>query len=89
MQDVLERLQVGPLMVVIGLQDPGNLGDHPAFVGSPGQRRRGAGPRHGKPVQLKGCSRVGRVGFATADCDCEGYSERIRFLRPCERKGFA
>jgi len=25
-QDVLERLQVGPLMVVIGLQDPGNLG---------------------------------------------------------------
>ena len=26
MQDVLERLQVGPLMVVIGLQDPGNLG---------------------------------------------------------------
>jgi RNA methyltransferase, TrmH family len=25
-EDVLERLQVGPLMVVIGLQDPGNLG---------------------------------------------------------------
>jgi RNA methyltransferase, TrmH family len=25
-QDVLERLQVGPLIVVIGLQDPGNLG---------------------------------------------------------------
>ncbi len=24
--DVLERLQVGPLMVVVGLQDPGNLG---------------------------------------------------------------
>jgi TrmH family RNA methyltransferase len=26
MEDVLERLQVGPLIVVIGLQDPGNLG---------------------------------------------------------------
>ena len=26
MEDVLERLQVGPVMVVIGLQDPGNLG---------------------------------------------------------------
>ena len=26
MQDVLERLQVGPVIVVVGLQDPGNLG---------------------------------------------------------------
>ena len=26
LQDVLERLQVGPVMVVVGLQDPGNLG---------------------------------------------------------------
>jgi TrmH family RNA methyltransferase len=25
-EDVLERLQVGPVMVVVGLQDPGNLG---------------------------------------------------------------
>jgi TrmH family RNA methyltransferase len=24
--DILERLQIGPLMVVVGLQDPGNLG---------------------------------------------------------------
>jgi len=26
LEDILERLQVGPVMVVIGLQDPGNLG---------------------------------------------------------------
>ena len=26
LEDVLERLQVGPVMVVVGLQDPGNLG---------------------------------------------------------------
>src|SRR5215472_6242489 len=26
MDDILERLQVGPVMVVVGLQDPGNLG---------------------------------------------------------------
>ena len=26
LQDILERLQVGPMMVVVGLQDPGNLG---------------------------------------------------------------
>jgi TrmH family RNA methyltransferase len=26
LDDILERMQVGPLMVVVGLQDPGNLG---------------------------------------------------------------
>ena len=26
LEDVLERLQIGPVMVVVGLQDPGNLG---------------------------------------------------------------
>jgi RNA methyltransferase, TrmH family len=26
LEDILERLQVGPVMVVVGLQDPGNLG---------------------------------------------------------------
>ena len=26
LEDILERLQIGPVMVVIGLQDPGNLG---------------------------------------------------------------
>lgn len=69
--DILERLQLGPIVVLAGLQDPGNLWDDPALGRSFRQRRSCAGRRNRESVQFESDSRLGRIDLPPSSHDCE------------------
>ena len=64
--DVLERLQVGPVIVLAGLQDPGQSRNNPAFGRSLWQRGRRAGRRHGQSIEFQSDSRFGGIAVPAA-----------------------
>ena len=63
--DVVERLQLGPVMVVVGSKIP-EIGNDPAFCRSIRKRRNDSGGRNGEPFQYEGDSGFGWIGVSLA-----------------------
>ena len=85
--DVLERLQVGPVIVLAGLQDPGQSGDNPAFGRSLWQRGRRARRGHGQSIEFESDSRFGGIDVPAAGHPRESSRRPGRdFRRSCARR---
>lgn len=85
LEDVLERTQLGPIVIVAGLQDPGNLGTNSSLGRGLRQRRSYSRGRNCESLQFKSDSRVGGIGVPTSRCRGEKCRRTGRSFREATR----